>query len=377
MYFEMHSAIAIETRSGLLNLNLRTATGVLLAKRMTSIQHAIHSYFIWLILLSYVAAAFFPGLGLSIRSAEFGSIALGPSRIALSLPPAMLAFLLLNAGLGARSKDLGTVARYPRLLAAGVAGNLFAPLAFITAVSITMKFWHNSEEVQQILTGLALIAAMPIAGASTAWAQNANGNLALSLGLVLLTTLLSPVLTPIVLHSVAFLAAGDYSEDLHELASNGAGAFLGAWVILPSLLGIAGHRLLGETAAASISPYLKLTNSIVLILLNYSNAALSLPKLISEPDLDFLGAILAIVCLLCAAMFAAGYLIAQSFRADRAGAASLMFGLGMNNNGAGLVLASLALSDHPAVMIPVIIYNLVQHFFASLVDKLLTFKFHD
>lgn len=93
--------------------------------------------------------------------------------------------------------------------------------------------------------------------------------------------------------------------------------------------------------------------------------------------MDFLGAILAIVCLLCAAMFAVGFLIAQSFRADRAGAASLMFGLGMNNNGAGLVLASLALSDHPAVMIPVIIYNLVQHFFASLVDKLLTFKFHD
>ena len=358
-----------------MSLNLRTTMEISLARRMASIQHAIHNYFIWLVLLSYVAAAFFPGFGLSIRSAEFGAIELGQSRIAFSLPPAMLAFLLLNAGLGARGKDLRELARYPRLLAVGVAGNILAPLAFIAAVSITMKLWHNPEEVQQILTGLALIAAMPIAGASTAWAQNANGNLALSLGLVLLTTLLSPVLTPIVLHSVAFLAAGDYSEDLHELASNGAGAFLGAWVILPSLLGIAGHRLLGETTAATISPYLKLANSIVLILLNYSNAALSLPKLIFEPDFDFLGAILAIVGLLCAAMFAAGYLIARSFRADRGGAASLMFGLGMNNNGAGLVLASLALSDHPAVMIPVIVYNLVQHLFASLVDKILTRKF--
>jgi bile acid:Na+ symporter, BASS family len=68
-------------------------------------------------------------------------------------------------------------------------------------------------------------------------------------------------------------------------------------------------------------------------------------------------------------------LLSRRFRADRRGAASLMFGLGMNNNGAGLVLASLALSDHPAVMIPVIVYNLVQHLFASLVDKILTRKF--
>jgi hypothetical protein len=47
--------------------------------------------------------------------------------------------------------------------------------------------------------------------------------------------------------------------------------------------------------------------------------------------------------------------------------ASLMFGLGMNNNGTGLVLASLALADHPKVMIPIILYNLVQHVFAGYV----------
>jgi hypothetical protein len=44
-----------------------------------------------------------------------------------------------------------------------------------------------------------------------------------------------------------------------------------------------------------------------------------------------------------------------------------MFGLGLNNNGTGLVLASLALADHPKVMIPVILYNLVQHVFAGYV----------
>jgi len=46
-----------------------------------------------------------------------------------------------------------------------------------------------------------------------------------------------------------------------------------------------------------------------------------------------------------------------------------MFGLGMNNNGVGLVLASMALSDHPLIMLPIIIYNLLQHIIAGIVDK--------
>jgi BASS family bile acid:Na+ symporter len=45
-----------------------------------------------------------------------------------------------------------------------------------------------------------------------------------------------------------------------------------------------------------------------------------------------------------------------------------MFGLGMNNNGTGLVLASVTLANHPLVMLPIIFYNLVQHLVAGVVD---------
>lgn len=48
-----------------------------------------------------------------------------------------------------------------------------------------------------------------------------------------------------------------------------------------------------------------------------------------------------------------------------------MFGLGMNNNGTGLVLASLALGSRPMVMLPIIMYNLMQHLAAGSVDALL------
>ena len=60
-------------------------------------------------------------------------------------------------------------------------------------------------------------------------------------------------------------------------------------------------------------------------------------------------------------------LIARLWGVDPGKQTSLMFGLGMNNNGTGLVLASLALADHPKVMIPIIFYNLVQQVFAGYV----------
>lgn len=335
---------------------------------VAALVHIIHGHFIWVIVASYVIAAFLPAFGLWIRHAEFGGSEMQHGQRGISLPLFMLALLLFNAGLGARTGELRQLLHRPLVLVGGLFGNLATPLAFIIALSFAMRLWHNPEEVQQILVGLALVAAMPIAGASTAWAQNANGNLALSIGLVLLTTTLSPLLTPAVLHAVGFVTTGDYSEDLHEIASGGVVSFLGTWVILPSLLGMMAHRVVGQRPTARAQPYLKLVNYCVLVLLNYSNASLTLPQAVSHPDLDFLAIILAIAIGLCIAAFASGYLLARVFRIDRGGMVSLMFGLGMNNNGAGLVLASVVLADHPQVMLPIIFYNLVQHLVASAVD---------
>jgi BASS family bile acid:Na+ symporter len=42
-----------------------------------------------------------------------------------------------------------------------------------------------------------------------------------------------------------------------------------------------------------------------------------------------------------------------------------MFGVGMNNNGTALVLASLAFANQPKILIPMILYSLVQNLIAS------------
>ena len=98
---------------------------------------------------------------------------------------------------------------------------------------------------------------------------------------------------------------------------------------------------------------------------------MSLPQAIAVPDPDFLAAILAVTQMLCAVAFAAGWVIARLRKSDESEKVALMFGLGMNNNGTGLVLASMALADHPQVLLPIIFYNLVQHLVAGVVNQLM------
>jgi BASS family bile acid:Na+ symporter len=326
------------------------------------LSHFVHARFIWLLIGSYIVAAIFPTLGLSARSMSWGTI---------SLPMLMLGFLLFNAGMGVELSALKRLQRDPLSLVFGLLANLFIPIVFIGVVMLTMRFWHNPDEVQNILVGLALVASMPIAGSSTAWSQNANGNIALSLGLVLCSTFLSPLTTPIALHSVGLMTTGDYSEDLHELAGSDTGWFLLISVIVPSILGIACRQLFGKDRIAASKANLKLANSAILLFLNYSNASVSLPQAISNPDLDFLAVTLGITLLLCVSAFFAGWMISRLHHSDQSDQISLMFGLGMNNNGTGLVLASMALADHPQVLLPIIFYNLVQHLVAGSVNHLM------
>ena len=71
---------------------------------------------------------------------------------------------------------------------------------------------------------------------------------------------------------------------------------------------------------------------------------------------------------LCTSAFALGSWIGNLAGAHQAERTSLMFGLGMNNNGSGLVLASTTMADHPNVLLTIVAYNLVQQIIAGIAD---------
>lgn len=338
---------------------------------LARLHHVLQRHLLECLLATYVLGAFVPAPGLALRAVHLGSLPWpGGARQPLSPPLLMLGFLLLVAGLGARAEELKHVLRRPALLLVGLLANVALPIGFALVASLALRAWHSFDEAQNILVGIAMVGAMPIAGSSTAWSQNAGGNLALSLGLVLGSTVLSPLFTPLGLHAIGCLTQGDYSEDLHELAATGSGAFVIIAVVIPSAFGLALRAALGARRVARVLPALKLLTLVDLLVLNYTNTAEALPGVVRAPDWDFLALIVLVTALLCASAFATGWLLPRALGGDDSDRTAMMFGLGMNNNGTGLVLAAAALADHPQVLLPIVGYNLVQQVAAGVVDRL-------
>ncbi len=335
---------------------------------VAAVARFVNRHLFALILAGYAAAAVWPGPGLWLRSLRIGEVTAFGEATRVTAPVLMLALLVGVAGLSVRTDHLRHLRSGSLALLAGLAVNLALPLAFIFAVNQALRLWHNADEVQNILVGLALVASMPVAGSSSAWTQNADGNVALSLGLVLFSTLLSPLTTPAALYAVGGVTTGPYADRLNELAADGTGGFLGVCVVLPTLAGLLGRAALGESRVAAAAPLLRLFTSVNLVGLNYVNASASLPESIANPDPDFLAVTLVLVLGMCLLGFGAGAVIARVLRAGEPTRVALMFGLGMNNNGTGLVLAALTLADHPRVLLPIIFYNLVQHLVAAAVN---------
>jgi bile acid:Na+ symporter, BASS family len=335
-----------------------------------ALSQFVHHHLLWFLISAYAIAAVFPTTGLRIRNISFGDVSIFQTNIQVSLLLLLLATLMFNAGLGVKTSHLKSLMHRTRVLLAGLTANLVIPMGYIFCVTLVMRLWYEPEEAQHILVGLALVAAMPIAGASTAWAQNSNGNLALSLGLVLSSTVLSPVITPVALQAFGEMASEEYETVLQDLAAYGSAGFLGLWIVLPSVMGLCVRFTVPEAQLTAVMPFIKLINSVVLLLLNYSNGSVSLPQAVADRDLDFLAVTLGITTGLCLTAFASGYGLSRLFKVDQADRVSLMYGLGMNNNGTGLVLASLVLSSYPRVMVPIIFYNLVQHLVAGSVHEM-------
>jgi BASS family bile acid:Na+ symporter len=339
------------------------------ARGLVAAYEWVQRNLIWFLLVSFILAAVVPGTGLRIRAVSISGVLLPGAQLQLTLPMLLLAVLLFNAGTGVQIRF--SAQTFGMLLLAGVSASLLVPLLFIVLVWLAAGRWHNPDELQNLLVGLALVAAMPIAGSSTAWSQNGDGDMSLSLGLVLLSTLLSPILTPAALESVRLLTVGDYAEDLHELASGGVGAFLLWLILLPSAAGILLRTAARDRWPGWLNQAAKAVNVCVILVLNYSNASISLPMVAKRPDIDFLVLISLVTLVLCALCFGAGWLLSRLFNVVHSQQVSMTFGLGMSNNGAGLVVASATLADHPAVMLPLIFYTLIQHVFAGVVDYLI------
>jgi BASS family bile acid:Na+ symporter len=334
---------------------------------------ALQRQLLWIMVGAYVLAAVLPGPGEAVRSVTLGRI----GGTALPLQAGLLAVVVFNAGLTAKAEQLPALLRRPGPLALGLAINALLPTVLLAVASIGAQGWHNPHEAQSLLAGLALIGAMPVAAGATVFSQGDEGSATLSLGLVLGSTLLSPLTIPLGLHLGGFLTTGGYAADLHAAAETAGSLFAVLVVVLPCALGLLTGRIVsrigrctdGPGGLRPALPMIRLVNLTVVVTLSYTNACGALRQVIRKPDPDFLLLVVAAAALMCSVSFLFGWVIAGRLSCDRGEAVALTYASGMNNSSASAVLAATRIPDHPAVLLPILAYSLLQKILAGSVGR--------
>lgn len=325
----------------------------------------LHRHLLWMLVACYALAAQWPKPGLAIRNISF----VQPTGREVHAPMLLLALLLFCAAAVIRWSEIRNLLERPSVLIASLATAWIGPAAYVALASAVLILVAAPATAAGVAVGLALVAAMPVANSSAGWSQNAGGNVALSLALVVVSIVLSPLAAPRMLQLMGFVLSEAATQNIEEVVKRFSGVEFILWVILPSLAGAVAAWLAGQQRIARARPWIRLITLIDLLLLNYTNAALAMPKVVAEETLATVAvpAFLAMGISLSGILLAAG--LARMLGLNRSSRIALLFALSMKHTGLALVLAGEVLADnHPRVILTIVLATMLQHIVAAAVD---------
>ena len=212
---------------------------------IATLDQIVHRRMLLLVVFSYALAATWPAAGLWMKDARIVDLAAGSARLQASVPAVLLAFLLFGAGVRVRGDRVRVMARRPALVLAGLVANLAVPVAYLwpscrcSAVAQSRRGRDDPGRPGPggLDAGGRLLDRMGAAAERRDGAEPWPGA-----GLDAAEPPDHPPGAPV----AGAGPPGRRSADLHSMASGGTGTFLMAWVLIPSLLGIALRGLLPE-----------------------------------------------------------------------------------------------------------------------------------
>jgi len=270
------------------------------------------------------------------------------------LSPWIFAFMTFAGSINSSFGDFfGVLKRPAPLIACLFTLHVLMPL---TAMGMGHVFFAGDELT---ITGFILAAAIPTGISSFVWVGIYRGNTALTLAIILLDTLLSPVVVP---YTLSVLVGARVALDIGAMMQS-----LFLMVVLPSVLGmLLNHRTQGQVKqrwGPRLSPFSKLSMGIVVAI----NGSVIAPYL---RDINLRLVQTALVVLAVASLgYILGFLVARMAGWGRDNVVALTLNGGMRNISAGSVLA---ITYFPApVAIPVVLGMLFQQSLAALFGYLL------
>ncbi len=287
---------------------------------MTSIIGLIPRFLVFLIILVSFAAYFFPSIF---------------QKLGFLIVP-MLATIMFAMGLTLRIDDFKRVLLRPLEIFAGISTQyLLMPfLGFLLAFAF--------ETAPLIAAGIVLLGSCPGGTASNVITYLARGDLALSVTLTSISTLLCPFLLP----PLMYFYAGRWIE------VPTADLLISAFqiVLLPVLMGVVCRKSLGKKSD-TILPFLPSISSLTIVLVVGIIVALN-----TETIRTIGASILLIVAIHNALGLGCGYVVAKAFGFEESSCRTISIEVGMQNSGLAVALAQLhlnALSALPAAIFSV------------------------
>ena len=288
-----------------------------------------------LVLLSALAALLFPGT-------------IGHLKPKLINP--LLGVIMFGMGLTLKAEDFKVVFSRPKDVLVGC----LAQFTVMPLLAFALTRIFRLEPALAI--GVILVGCCPGGTASNVITYLAKGDLALSVGMTAVSTLLAPVLTPL----LVWLLAGETVD------VNVVGMLLSIlWVvILPIALGLLVKRFWPRTTEQA-SAYLPALSTLAICVIVLIVIAANAHKLLDGGLVILLVVVLHNVCGL-----GAGYLIGTLLRLTPAKRRAISVEVGMQNSGLASSLATLHFAAYPLATIPGALFSVWHNISGAIVAKL-------
>ncbi len=280
---------------------------------------------------------------------HFLSLALALSVVALFQPqlfvglkphiPKLLGLVMFGMGLTLTTADFKGVLTKWRLI--GIGTGLHFTIMPLTAFAISRLFQLSDE----VTIGMVIVGACPSGTASNVITYLARANVALAVGLTLVSTFLAPILTPAIVY---LLMKKSISIPVWDMMQS---TF---WIVLfPLLDALILRRLLQKRIEKMVAIFPSISILAITVIIA-TIVALNQKTLLTFPLL-----ILAAVICHNAAGLALGYLLSKLAKANETEARTISIEVGTQNSGLGVTLASSFFS--PAAALPGALFSLWQN----------------
>ncbi len=265
--------------------------------------------------------------------------------IVTKIAPICLALIMLGLGLGLSVKDFTRILRTPKDFFVG----FFSQLVILPIIALGIALILNLPETLAI--GLMIIAAAPGGVTSNVLTKFANGDVALSISLTAVISLISIVSVPFVVITSADILGVSISSDI---SMTGIALKMALVVTVPVVIGMIIRGFAENFISSKINIINKITGWLFVIVF----AAIWIEE--KDNILNYLAEAGLAVLILNIVMMTLAYFIAKKFVSGIAQQKCIALECGLQNGTLAVFVATLIFSD-VAYMIPTAAYALIMY----------------